>query len=225
MREMYASRLTTPKAQSLDCQPDEVEFVCWTDAALANRVDMSSTGGFALGATSPAMRRGQRAKVNLVSWKAFKLKRIARSSLAAEIQAFSEGEEELFFCRIQWAEMLGLRLDPQHPEDVLREVRGILVTDAKSLYDVVEKGRVNTSGLGLSEKYSALELLSVLERLERGQTVTRWVDSKSQLADAMTKHTAQSSLRRVISDGVWTLVDEPLFISARRKSASLRRQE
>ncbi|CAK9031623.1 unnamed protein product, partial [Durusdinium trenchii] len=78
-----------------------------------------------------------------------------------------QAEEELMFTRLQWGEMLGHDLDPRSPEDVLVRVPGILVTDAKSLYDSVQKGLVNTSGLGLSEKYSALELLSVMERLDR----------------------------------------------------------
>lgn len=62
------------------------------------------------------------------------------------------------FCRLQWAEMLGYMLDPQNPEDLLRKVPSSMVTDAKSLYDAVQKGMINTSGLGLTEKYSSLEL-------------------------------------------------------------------
>ena len=222
VREIYNTRMVSPKTQDLDCNPEEVEFVCWTDAALANRVDLGSTGGFLVAATSPDLRKGRRAKINMISWKSFKLRRVARSSLAAEVQAFSEGEEELMYCRLEWAEMLGMMLDPLHPEDLLSRVNGTMVTDAKSLYDAVQKGLVNTSGLGLTEKYSSLELLSVMERLERGQTETRWVDSHAQLADALTKHQSQSSLHQVLIQGYWTLVYDPQFVSAKRKAAALR---
>ena len=86
-----------------------------------------------------------------------KLKRVARSSLAAEVQAFSEGEQELMWCRLQWSEMLGNVVDLAQPQEAVKMVKGILVTDAKSLYDSVTKGDAATSGMGLSDKYSALE--------------------------------------------------------------------
>ncbi|CAK9003098.1 Gag-Pol polyprotein, partial [Durusdinium trenchii] len=217
VREIYNDRMLSPKTQVLECSPDEVEFVAWSDAALANRVDMGSTGGYVVGATTKDLREGKKARVNFVGWKTFKLKRIARSSLAAEVQAFSEAEEELMFTRLQWGEMLGHDLDPRSPEDVLVRVPGIHVTDAKSLYDSVQKGLVNTSGLGLSEKYSALELLSVMERLDRGHTETRWVNSDAQLADALTKHQCQSSLHQALVQGHWILVYDPLFVSAKKR--------
>ena len=220
VREIYNDRMLSPKTQVLECSPDEVEFVAWSDAALANRVDMGSTGGYVVGATTKDLREGKKARVNFVGWKTFKLKRIARSSLAAEVQAFSEAEEELMFTRLQWGEMLGHDLDPRSPEDVLVRVPGILVTDAKSLYDSVQKGLVNTSGLGLSEKYSALELLSVMERLDRGHTETRWVNSDAQLADALTKHQCQSSLHQALVQGHWILVYDPLFVSAKKRKAA-----
>ncbi|CAK9012642.1 Retrovirus-related Pol polyprotein from transposon RE1 (Retro element 1) (AtRE1) [Includes: Protease RE1 [Durusdinium trenchii] len=220
VREIYNDRTLSPKTQVLECSPEEVEFVAWSDAALANRVDMGSTGGYVVGATTKDLREGKKARVNFVGWKTFKLKRIARSSLAAEVQAFSEAEEELMFTRLQWGEMLGHDLDPRSPEDVLVRVPGILVTDAKSLYDSVQKGLVNTSGLGLSEKYSALELLSVMERLDRGHTETRWVNSDAQLADALTKHQCQSSLHQALVQGHWILVYDPLFVSAKKRKAA-----
>ena len=72
-------------------------------------------------------------------------------------------------------------------EDVVKQIKGALVTDARSLYDTVQKGERNTSGLGLKEKYSALELLSVIQQLQLCGTIVRWVHSEAQLADAMTK--------------------------------------
>ena len=217
VREVYSQRELAPRSQNLGCDPSEVEFICWSDAALANRCDGGSTGGYIVGATSPAMRKGERAKMNVVSWRTFKLRRVARSSLSAEVQAFSEGEEELMFCRLEWSEMLGHKIDLKRPEDAYNHVRGIMVTDAKSLYDAIQKGAINTSGLGLSEKYSAIELLSILERLKRGNVETRWVDSFSQLADSLTKHQVNAPLLKVLITGVWTLVYDPKFVSAKRK--------
>ena len=217
VRESFGSRMISPRSQDLNCEPHEVEFVCWSDAALANRVDFSSTGGFLVAATSPSLKAGHRSKINMISWKSFKLRRVARSSLAAEVQAFEEGEEELMLCRLEWSEMCGTVVDLQNPTLAVLKVPGTMVTDAKSLYDAIHKGAINTSGLGLTEKYSSLELLSILERLTGAQTDTRWVDSNAQIADALTKHQVNSSLFQALLDGCWTLVFDPDYVSAKRK--------
>ena len=59
-----------------------------------------STGGYLLAASSPVMLDGTRTNANPISWKSGKLSRVARSSLSAEIQSFSEAEEELMYTRI-----------------------------------------------------------------------------------------------------------------------------
>ncbi|CAJ1330372.1 unnamed protein product, partial [Effrenium voratum] len=122
-------------------------------------------------------------------------KEMNRSSLSAEVQAFGEGEEELMFCRLEWAEMIGHEIDLRSPEATCSKVVGIMITDAKSLYDVVQKGQANTSGLGLTEKYASLELLSVIERL---------------------------TMSKVLQTGTWTLVHDPHFVSAKKKKAAAR---
>ena len=67
-------------------------------------------------------------------------------------------------------------------------------------------------------------MLGVFQRLEIGATLTRWVHSDAQIADSSTKPVANSSLIRVLSTGVWTLVDDPNFTSAKRIKA-LAKQE
>ncbi|CAJ1425291.1 unnamed protein product [Effrenium voratum] len=203
VREVYSQRMLCPKFQNLGCTAEETMLVCWTDAALASRADGGSTGGFVVALTALEMALGQRAPLTLES---MKLKRVARSSLAAEVQAFSEGEQELMWCRLQWSEMLGNVVDLAQPQEA-------------SLYDSVTKGDAATSGMGLSDKYSALELMSVRERIQEGQTVIRWVHSGAQLADALTKHLVNSSLVKALTTGAWTLVDDPTFTSLKKRRA------
>ena len=40
-------------------------------------------------------------------------------------------------------------------------------------------------------------------------TLTRWVHSEAQLADALTKRLTASALKRVLSLNIWTLVEDP----------------
>ena len=115
-----------------------------------------------------------------------------------------------------WAELCGYDVDTKDISEQMKAVPGTMVTDAKSLYDVVRKGSLNTAGLGLRDKYSTLEMLSVLERLERGSTLTRWVNSEAQLADALTKPQVSSSLHKVLQEHMWTLVYDERFVSAKK---------
>lgn len=131
------------------------------------------------------------------------------------------------YVRLQWSEMLGCDIPLRNPGALLRKVKGVMVTDSRSLYDVVHRGSKNTSGLGLKEKYSVLDMLSVLQRLQQGDTVTRWVHSEGQLADAMTKHCVNSALVKVLIHGMWTLVHDETFTSSKnlRKQARMKVHE
>ena len=114
--EIYAQRHLSVATYSLDVtNVEELMFVGWTDAAVGNRPDLSSTGGMAIALVSPRILQGQRSHVNLISWRSGKRPRTARSSLSAEIQALSEGEQELIACRLQWAELLGHQPDLRRP--------------------------------------------------------------------------------------------------------------
>ena len=222
-REIYQHRLLSVKIQQLEVEtPEEVCFVAWCDAALGNRPNGGSTGGYVVAATSKAMLDGKRAKLNFVSWKSGRLHRIARSSLAAEVQAFSECEEELMFTRLQWSEMIGIDYPTSQPQQSVKQIPGAIVTDARSLYDIVLKGDQNSSGLGLRDKYASLEVLSILQRLKMCDTTVRWVHSNAQLADALTKPLATSSLLQALVEGAWILVEDPTFTSAKRLRAQQR---
>lgn len=79
------------------------------------------------------------------------------------------------------------------------------------------KGDQNTSGFGLRERYSALELMSVMQRLKMFSTSTRWVHSEAQLADALTKPLVTASLHQVLVKHTWTLVEDPNFVSSKNR--------
>ena len=137
-REMYQHRQTSVKVQNLEVNDSaDIDFVAWTGAALGNRPNGGSTGGYTITATSGHMLEGKASRLNFVSWKSGRLHRIARSSLAAEVQAFSEAEVELMFVRLQWSEMLGHEYPTMSPQESVIKVPGTLVADSRSLYDIV----------------------------------------------------------------------------------------
>ncbi|CAK8996451.1 Retrovirus-related Pol polyprotein from transposon RE1 (Retro element 1) (AtRE1) [Includes: Protease RE1, partial [Durusdinium trenchii] len=217
IRENFQHRYLSARINQLGVEdPRSVHFVAWSDAALANRIDLSSTGGFLIAATSEKMLLGERAPLTLVSWRSSRLARKARSSLAAETQAMSEADQELLFVRLAWAEFCAFEVDLKASEKAISQIPGTVVTDAKALFDILLKSDLNSAAAGLRDKYSALEVLCLLESLAKLGTKARWVHSDQQLADHLTKPLPAGTLHKVLSEGAWTLVFDPTFTSAKK---------
>lgn len=94
-----------------------------------------------------------------------------------------------------------------------------ILTDCKSLYDALAK--VETSGLQLTEKRSAIEATGCKVRLHQTNCAVRWVNSDSQLADGLTKPDACDNLRKFQRQGYWKIVFDPEFVSAKKKRKQL----
>ena len=104
--------------------------------------------------------------MSLIDWRSFRLRRVARSSLSAEVQAYAEALDALDFCKLFLAEILSPQgIDLRHGADeAIRTVcESPLVTDCKSLYDAVERSL--STGLNLSEKRTSIEVLACKERM------------------------------------------------------------
>ena len=219
-REIYSQRFISVHIKQLDVKSlDDLAILCWTDAAVGNRSDMSSTGGYFVGMTSKEMLNGKRGCVNPLSWRSGKLPRIARSSLSAEIQALAEGEQELMMLRTQWAEMRGIPVDLRAPHLATCQIPAAMIVDAKSVYDAVQKGETASSAYSMKEKYAALELMAVAENLRKQKTPLLWVSSDAQLADGLTKSGAQDHMKNFLQQGqIWNVKFDPQFIAAKKKS-------
>ena len=66
---------------------------------------------------------------------------------------------------------IGHSIPGHSPISLLPRAPGIMVTRAKSLYDAILKGPQNTSGYGLKEKYSILDMMSIFQRLAKGGSI------------------------------------------------------
>ena len=220
-REAFQHRHASVKINQLSvADPRQVCcFVGWGDAALANRKDLSSTGGYVIAATTPEMLEGKRSPLTMISWQSAKLQRKARSSLSAEAQALSECDQELTFTRLAWSEFCGIKVDLRQPCEAVKQITAALVIDAKALYDIAQKRDLNSAGAGLRDKYSALEILCLLESLETHGATVRWVHSEAQLADELTKPLPAGILQKALLEGHWTLAFDPEFTSAKKLRA------
>ena len=218
VREVFSQKEVGIRVNQLMAQhDDDLIIIAWSDAALANRVDLGSTGGYLIGFAHRDMLDGKRGPVNPISWGSHKLRRVCRSSLAAETQALSEAEQEMMYIRTQWREMLGDEVNLRDAEVIAAKTTGVLVTDAKALYDAASGGLLQSSGFSMREKYTALELLGITEHIVAQRTILRWCNSDAQLADGLTKLQAQDRIRKFLQGGqLWNLAYDENFTSAKR---------
>ena len=140
VREVHAGRHLSVNVHQLDCAPEKLVVVGWSDAAVANRPDGSSTGGPIYGLMRPEDVELGCGKVNVVGWKSGRLQRVARSSLAAETQALADLEQEIMFARLTWAELLGKQVNLENTVPAISQVPAVLITDARALFDALDKG-------------------------------------------------------------------------------------
>ena len=144
----------------------------------------------------------QSAKAAVVSWASHRIKRVVKSTLAAEAAALSEARDQLEYARVLFMQMLG-KVDGRNWQEALK-MPGYLVMDAKSLYDPLMKPAPK-------EKRVALDLVAIQEALARETDFARWTPTRHMLADVLTKAMVKVPpyLEYVLSRGRVSLVESP----------------
>ena len=191
-------------------------LIAWSDASWANRRDGKSTGGFLIGVCGASVLSGKRGHVSVISWGTNKLKRVAKSSMSAELQALANTEDELHLCRLCWAEFNGHEFSMNAIDEAVQKVPGTIVIDAKSIYDSLTS---TNQPLQLAEKRTALELLAYLRNTEANGTETRWVHGGANLADGLTKLGVHPMLREFLETSTWSLVYDPAQQAGKKRQA------
>ncbi|CAK0884738.1 unnamed protein product [Prorocentrum cordatum] len=193
-------------------------LVGWSDAAWANRPDGLSAGGYVIGIAPDETLKNKQTPIGWASYRNGKLQRVAaRSSLAAEVQALTVAEDELFMVRLMWAELNGF------VSDVARNVNACLCVDTKIIYDCLAK---QVQMQTLAEKQTALELLACEGYIEKTGLIVIWCRSEANLSDSLTKAAAFGPIELYMRTGCWALVDDEEHLSAKkRKERGLIRPE
>ncbi|CAJ1367580.1 unnamed protein product [Effrenium voratum] len=65
LREVQQQRQISVKVNALHCPAEDVEFYGWCDAAVGNRKDYGSTGGYVIAATTPGMDNGENSPLTI----------------------------------------------------------------------------------------------------------------------------------------------------------------
>ena len=162
--------------------------------------------------------KGSRSPFCVLNWTSRRLRRVARSSTSAEAQMTGNALDTHEFAKLALFDLQqNFKLDLRKADSYLQTFPSCMVCDARNIFDGVVK--VETSGLQMEEKRTAIELLAIKERLSQARVELKWVDGDQEMADGLTKPWKHESLVQALSKGFWRIVFDPEFQSARKKRA------
>ena len=180
---------------------DDLTFVGFGDCDWGVRRDGSSQGGSLIIAADKRILDGFEATTIMVDWKDYKCKRVVRSSLTSETQAYVETLDMLDFVKVfflfslvSWTRLSDVEFifEKQHKSPV--------ITSAKSLYDALE--RSGSSTRNLAERRTVIEVTAIRQQLEHGFINTGWVKFGRQMTEGLTKPQAAWKLLEIMSVGI-----------------------
>ena len=92
--------------------------------------------------------------------------------------------------------MLGGKIDPKQAEEHAKKIPGVIITDAKNVYDRLRNTVFVVKG---AEKRIAVEMMSLKEAQAANDVQFRWVNSVAQLANSLTQSDEQHQLNHMDS--------------------------
>jgi hypothetical protein len=171
------------------------------DAAFDNLENSGSQGGKVMMIGTPEILDGKGlGHVATWEWTSNRIKRVVRSTLAAEAYVMGESSEGVEFVRQLLAELYNPLYTIKSREECANAIPAVLVTDARSLFDNLKK-----DGGTVKDRRLRLEL-NLIRGLEN--CMVRWLNSEMMVADELTKtiseesHEYASLVRRT---GLWSL--------------------
>ncbi len=195
----------------------EVSHVSFGDASFASPKQLSSHQGTIICATNQKLNENEQAPISPLTWTSKKIARVVRSTLSAEAFSMSRSVDQLGWMRLLWGVIVIPSFDWRNPVVGLKQLPvSIIVTDCKSLYDLVTR-----LAMPSCEEYrTTLEVLLIRERCSE-HSVFRWIPTSLQLADPLTKPMDTALLRTVLAPGEFQLFDEQasLRCNSERKQA------
>ena len=207
----------TVKFTALGCDIKDMVVICTSDASFAG-MPRGRSGGFAVGFANPEILAGS-APINVVHYHSGLLKRVVRSSLAAEISQAAHALEEGDFIRALLAEMIyegfSLKMWLTH----VARWKLVLVLDSRTGYDLL-----NGTGLG-EDKRLAIDIAAMRQSLHEdgAARLVRWVPGEEIIADDLTKLCGNQKLMTVLSTSRWALKDTEVAKRLRADAAARKR--
>ena len=195
----------------------ETMFVTFFDAALGRKQDGSAQAGeFHLITDKRALTESRPS--NLLEFHSSKISRVVRSSMAAESCALTKGADHQLYNRLLYDALCFGRIEVKSEWRNQLHALGVLVTDAKALYD-----HCLTTGHMAQERQTAIDLLMSKRMIEERQMDLRWVPTFKQLADSLTKSMRDVLLTQWKCDGLVCLTSTPEDLQDESRRAMIRK--
>lgn len=154
---------------------DSIRVASYSDASFNNLGDGGSQGAYIIFLYD---KSGQCVPV---SWSSNRIKRVVRSTLAAETLAFTEGADSAFYVANLLEEILSRKDDSN-------KINIDCFTDSLSLFEVV-----GTSSL-TQDRRLRVEISAIRQMVDKDEINVNWVDKQYQLSDCLTKKGASPVL-------------------------------
>ena len=150
-------------------------------AGWTTRPDGISQGRQLVFIANAELLQGKESNMSLVSWHSSRLRRVARSSSAAETQAVADGDDEAIYIRLCLKEVLFAQLDVQNWQPEARQIPAALVLDCRGVHDAL--ARSSFSCLGLKATKAGLETLALKQSFVECGTLMRGCHCEAQLGE------------------------------------------
>ena len=160
---------------------EHMTIMCISDAGWGTRANGESQGGYLLCLTVPAMFEGKRALCWILDWQSKKLRRVVRSSVAAETLAGQNGLDAIeAFQAIMLETLYGTT--PKAFREMTPEDPSALVLDSKGFFDAMTR---NCCSQAISQE-KRLQI-DYSETTEKQNILVFWVNNLHMSADCLTK--------------------------------------
>ena len=145
------------------CNWSELRVGCYFDRSWASRPDLTSKSSYLVFVIPERnLEDGSPVQLVVLDCKSCKTPRVSRSSVAVEGQSAAMAADAMEWVKVLLALVANPSLEPDSEEAPKMFGKSPLITDAKALYDAAKS---RSSGMGINEKRTAIEVLMVNERL------------------------------------------------------------
>ena len=185
-----------------DCE--KLTVVTSFDANFARQIGMRSQLGFLSFISDDAIEK-EECVCSQVEFGSSVIRRVVRSTLAAEAAALSTALDRQLYLRLVLESIL--HGEPQCGPDWRHKLKvpGILITDARSLYDHLGK-----TGSVPKEKQALIDLLVARDLMEEKAVKLWWIKADHMLADILTKVSRQLDAEQYLLHAITTNEWSPL---------------
>ena len=183
---------------------DKLTFASFGDASFASENNLKAQQGLFIMACLPELSKNCPSDFSPIAWSTKQIGRVVRSTLSAEAFAMSSSVDKLNWIRCMWGVILNPHFQWQYPEKALKTLpKALLITDCKSLYDLMTKVAVPNC----QEWRTTIEVM-LIKQLAEDNIDCRWISTAIMLADCLTKPMDSSFMRSVLQLGRFRIFDE-----------------